>query len=260
MRFRHLCGTAPDSHATRQLDRQRRPWRMTGSTAGESILQAPSKWRREQGQRPSCGGQTASALIEVVFPEFPRASAVDLWRGARRRLGFDLDDLDRGTKWSAILAELDLRGFDDWNPGEDEDPREGGRGAPPAGDNLRDEMRASDRRGLVDYQRLFTLDEIDDALAAGAGVGASFGTRDAFDDLGFGEIADTHHLGGSSGGHAMRLLARIMVGGRRIYVTANWWGDRWGGCAVEGLMLPGHCLIDESAVDRAWDVLALTRR
>jgi hypothetical protein len=202
-------------------------------------------------------------MIETVFPDIPRASAADIWRGAWRREGGDIHDLDHGTRWPAIAEELERRGWDDYTSGEDTRESELGKTTIPAGDNLRDEMRAADRRGLVRIHYLDGLDDLDDALAAGAGCAFSTGTRDAFDDLAFNEVATTEHLGGNTGGHAMALIGRIMADGRRRYIVANWWDTpktTWGGCTVEGLALPGHCLVDESVIRNAWHLVAMTRR
>lgn len=255
-----LCGTAPDAREDREHDLRTRRWRMVGHTLTGPNLGPVSRWRRRQYSYPACGGNAGSALWEVIHPEDGRISAIDLWRGARRRLGLSLDDLSQGTTYGAILQELELRGADDWHEGEDRSALEGGKGSAPAGDNLRDELRAYDRRERLDRHRCSTLREVEDAVATGAGVGISTGLRDPFFELRVGDIATERHIGGDANGHAMRVVGFVTVGGQRLAVLDNWWGDSWGGCSVEGLSLPGHCLVTAQALLGAWDIWAITRR
>lgn len=238
-------------------------WQSGGASISDANLGRFSRWRRRQYNWPACGGDGTSAMVEQVFQELPRSSAVGHWREARRRLGLDISDLSHGTTPGSLFAGLVDRGWDDWRDGEDRDRREAGVRAPPAGDRLADELLAFDRRHLVDRHVIGPLAELEDAIATGAGVGISVGVRNPFFDLEWDEVATDRHLGGDDNGHMMRLVGLVTLRGRRVGVADNWWDepDRpWGGCTIEGVRHGGHCLLDEQVIRNAWAIWAITRR
>lgn len=237
-------------------------WQVGVHHVSDANLGPVSRWRRRQYNWPACGGDGTSAMVEVVFPELPRSSAVGHWREARRRLGLDISDLSQGTTPGSLFAGLVERGWDDWREGEDRDRREAGVHAAPAGDRLADELLAHDRRHLVDRHVIGPLRELEDAIAAGAGVGISVGVRDPFFALKWDEIATEHHIGGNDNGHMLRVVGLVTIKGRRVAIADNWWDEPsnpWGGCTVEGLNLEGHCLLDEDVIRNAWAIWAITR-
>lgn len=257
---RVLCGMARESNRKREADLGARHWGFLGLATPSPILQVAPRYERDQFSYPACSGNAVSGAFDQLFPELPRASAVGIWREARFRMGLDLNDLEQGTQWYGVFAGLTDRGFDDWHPREDTNSVEAGKNAPPARDDIHDDMLADGRRNLLKYRELRTLDDVDDALAAGAGVVASFGVRDPFFDLPTNEIATKTHLGGDANGHALRIFGRLIVGSRSVYVIANSWGPKWGGCTVEGLALPGCFLADEDVVRNAWHCWGISRK
>ena len=272
-----LTGAHPDRPESR--DRDRVDFNFADAKYGQVIAQAPDvefaqtiAWIRDQPRFPDCVGESIAAYVDSLLPGMPWASAVSIWRDARRRQG-RVELIELGTRIEYGIESLVERGWDQYRPGEELDEEEAGKGAAPAGDDLGDEMFAHDTRlpkSLVRYRIIgfgaALLDAIDEALRRGFGVVIGVSLRDPFlshvqapeqRD----QVLGLDYLGGGKNNHAMRVIGRGVYDGRRRYLIQNSWSRDWGGCrAPDGMWLPGCVWVDEASIIVAHDVHVLQVR
>ena len=268
-------GLAPDREESRTQDAAERNF--AAHTLGPRVLAASDTiqniaWVRNQRAFPSCVGQAFAECIDAKRQEEPWASAVSIWREARRRQG-RTERIGEGTRLEYAVAGLINRGWDPYVSGEDASTEEAGLAAAEAGDDLDDELFAHDKRMTGDLERYRVvergadkLDIIDEALMRDFGVVIGTGLRDPFfrfrgDPLLDDEVLDTAHIGGGDNGHAMRVVGRAQhpqARSRRKYLIQNSWSSRWGGCRLpSGLWVAGCCWADETAIASCWDAHVL---
>jgi len=267
-------GALPDRQDTRDQDASERDFSKQAAFGAirindDAFVQAMA-WVRDQPWFPDCVGESVAAFIDSKLPAAPWASAVSIWREARRRQG-KIEQIDIGTRIQYAVQGLVHRGWDPYRPGEEQDEVEAGKGAPLAGDDLEDEMFAYDKRvpeGLERYRiigvRAAVLDAVDEALRRDFGViigtflvpafMAHVQTPDQADI-----VLGTDYFSGLLNSHAMRVRGRaVTTGGRRVYMLQNSWSRNWGGChAPDGSWQPGCVWIDETALANAHDVHVL---
>jgi len=258
--MKHLCGTLPDRPVTRFSDA------VAANYGSAKALPAPGTGRvlavpspRRIQFAPACLGYSGAEIIDAAHGNVITASAIGIWREARRRQGL-IENIDEGTRTEYMIDGLIHRGWDHYKEGEDTDPVEAGRGAAPAGDDLASELDAYDHRGTtITHYRIFELDALSDATDRGLGVSGAFGLKEPFFNLKPNEVATAAHMGGEQNGHAVRIV-RVwkMPGGRYRALGQNHWPDPWGGAHdPEGQYWPWCFLIDEDALVGAWDLYAL---
>lgn len=274
----YLTGAHPDRETSRDRDAIDFNFAKTTSDliaayASEADFVQPIRWIRSQPRFPNCVGQTIAACVDAKLPDplesaHPTvlASGVSIWREARRRQGL-IEVIELGTRLEYAIEGLITRGWDPYRDGEDLDEEEAGKGAPLAGDDLADEMAAYDNRLARDIKRYRIigfgggmLDEVDEALRRGLGVGIGTGLLAPFfshrsspgqSD----QVLGVDYMGGHKDNHAQRVAGRGTYDGRRKYLVQNSWGDDWSGChAPDGNWLPGCVWVDEDVIVGAHDV------
>lgn len=264
-----LTGLAPDRPETRERDASERPYAGVLELGGAGPVQ-PIAWIRDQ-RRPSCVGQSLAAPIDAVLGAPPWASAVSIWREARRRQG-RIEQINEGTRFEYALEGLALRGWDNYRWDEEDDAVEAGLGAPPAGDDLADELDAFDRRA-PNMQRWRIVgvgadlpDGVEDAVRNGLGVVIGTGLRQPFFEYRSSPdlkdaILGPEFVGGNSNGHGMRIAGIDWRDGRRVFLLQNSWGVDFGGCHLpNGQWQPGCCWVSEAVIVDAWDLHAFEVR
>ena len=266
----YLTGAHPDREESRERDRI--DFSFDGTVAAHVIAASETDFVQRiarlcvQPKYPDCVGCTVSGFVDATLPEPPWASAVSLWREARRRQG-KIEQIEEGTRLEYAIEGLITRGWDPYREGEDVDDEEAGKGAPLAGDDLADEMFAYDKRLARDIKRYRilgfgsgVLDALDEALRRGWGVGIGTGLLPAYfthartpDQPEM--VLGTDYMGGHTNNHAQRVAGRADYNGRRKYVIQNSWGAGFGGChAPDGTWLPGCVWVDEDVILGAHDV------
>lgn len=267
-----LTGAHPDRQESRERDRIDVNFRDAPQIADltayltEPDFVQPIRWIHEQPKFGSCVGESCSAMIEAPRAG-PRVSGVSIWREARRRQG-RVEVIEIGTRFEYAVDGLVERGWDPYRDGEETDEEEAGKGAPPAGDDLGDEMFADDKRLGKDLKRYrilglgsAVLDAVDEALRRGWGVGIGSGLLTPFFHYARTPDQPEHvlgvdYMGGHKDNHAQRVAGRaITKDGRREYLVQNSWGTDWGGChAPDGSWLAGCAWVDEAVIVGAHDV------
>lgn len=277
----HLTGAHPDRPESRERDRVDFNFRDSSQIEDlskyvtEDAFVQPIRWIRDQRSFPSCVGQTVASMIDALgydggLPVPIWASAVSIWREARRRQGL-IEVIELGTRLEYAFDGLVGRGWDPYREGEDTDEVEAGKGASPAGDDLFDEMFADDKRMPKDVNRYriiglgsAVLDAVDEALRCGWGVGIGSGLLDPFmhyptrtpDEPE--QVLGTDYLGGTNNRHAQRVAGRGTHNGRRKYLLQNSWSPQFGGChAPDGGWLMGCTWVDEAVIVGAHDIHVL---
>ena len=271
----YLTGALPDRESSRERDKSEFNFDVTVGVhvASDTDFVQPIRWIREQPKFPCCVGETCAAIIDAPLPGPPWASGVSIWREARRRQGL-IEVIEIGTRLEYAFDGLVERGWDPYREGEEVDDEEAGRGAPPAGDDLTDEMAAYDNRLAKDVKRYRilgfgsgVLDAVDEALRRGWGIGIGTGLLPPF----FAhartpeqpeQVIGTDYMGGNKDNHAQRVAGRgTYNNGRRKYLVQNSHGIRYGGChAPDGTWLPGCAWVDEDVIVGAHDVHVLEVR
>jgi hypothetical protein len=256
-------GLIPDRAESRAVESQMLAFRPVSHGNVAAVPQSPS-WLRDQPMFGCCAGQCIAACIDAATGQ--RSSGVSIWRDARRRQG-RIEQIDEGTRLEYAIESVIRRGWDSYREGEDTCVVEAGRNAPPAGDDLADELEADDnRQPFLRRYRIATdiPDAVASALAQGLGVILGAGTREAFHLFrrypGDGDpVLGIAYVGGTANGHGMRVVTfRELAPGRRAFLIQNSWGRHWGGChAQDGTWLPGCCWVDDDVLRAAWDVYAL---
>jgi hypothetical protein len=266
----YLTGAYPDREESRERDRLVFNFATSEGAhvvaVNETTIVQPVRLVRNQWAFPSCVGQTIAACVDATRKEPPWASAVSIWREARRRQGL-IEVIELGTRLEYAIEGLIGRGWDPYREGEDGDEVEAGKGAPPAGDDLDDEMDADDNRQPHDIHRYRiigagggVLDELVEALRRGWGVAIGTGLTDAFfSHVGSPDTPDLvlglEHMSGSKNLHATRIFGSHRIDGRYECLLQNSWGEGWGGChAPDGTWLPGCVWVDEDVIVGANDV------
>jgi hypothetical protein len=263
---RQLTGLVRDRASSRDRDLSECRFELSGYAVSEPTLLQPVTRIYRQPKFPSCAGECCAGRISGINGGPPYASGVSIWRDARRRQGL-IEEITRGTRLEYALESLAMRGWDPYREDEEYDEEEAGLGAPPAGDDLFDEMRAAEHRGgpaLTRYRisEIELLDGIDAALHTGLAVVGGWGLREAFfhvrgDPSQPDVVLDTEHISGDDNGHGMGIFGRAMVEGERRYLVQNSHDEDWGGCHLpEGRWQPGCCWVKERAIRTAWDVHA----
>lgn len=265
---RQLTGLIQDRPQTRERDLRECRFELSGYRIAEPIIVQPVTRIYSQPRFPSCAGECCAGRISGINGGPPYASGVSIWRDARRRQG-RIEEITRGTRLEYALESLAMRGWDPYADGEEYDEEEAGKGAPPAGDDLFDEVRAAEHRGgpgLTRYRisDLDLLDGIDAALHTGLAVVGGWGLREPFfrvqgDPKQPDIVLDVEHIGGDDNGHGTGIFGRIRADGERRYLLQNSWGhdEDWGGCHLpDGRWQPGCCWVTERAIRTAWDVHA----
>jgi len=276
-----LTGAHPDRQESRDRDRVDFNYAATSVPSAletESDFIQPIRWIRAQPKFPDCVGQTFAEIVDALgydgnLPEPTWASGVSIWRDARRRQGL-IEAIEIGTRLEYAVDSLVLRGWDPYREGEDYDDIEAGKGAAPAGDDLADEMFADDKRLAKDIKRYRilglgsgVLDQVDEALRRGWGVGVGTGLSDLF--LNYQQrtpdqpehVLGLDFIGGTENGHAQRVAGRGTYNGRRKYLLQNSWTESFAGChAPDGGWLPGCVWADEAVIVGAHDVHVLEIR
>lgn len=256
-------GLVPDRPETRAADRQFSANYKAAQSAVGFYMQGAGDLR-DQVSFPSCVGQSLAACIDGLNPGV-KASAVSIWREARRRQG-KIESITEGTRFEYAVEGLVHRGWDTWKPGEDASNEEAGAFAPPAGDDLADELFAHDKRITAQRSRISEEGEkryelIEVALQANHGVVIGIGTRPKFlrhtgvqnqPDV----VLGLAYLGGDVDGHGMRVRAFWRDrDGNRIYMLQNSWGPFWGGChGPDKVWYPGCVWVSQAVINVAWDL------
>ena len=270
------------------------PW-MRDEDARERPLHARSFWRAYLGDAPirrvariltqpkfpNCAGQGAAAELDARLVAAraadPRtggqlwASGTSLWREARRRRWgvVGMRDIEMGSYIRDILEGLVDRGWDPWLAGEDTDDEEAGLTAPVAGDDLRDELFAHDKRGkgMARWRITETGSDRCDAMEsvlADPNLALEFGSgcRDGFFKLRpHPELPDvvvsSAERGGGSNGHAERVFGVTREAGQRIWFVQGSWSIGFAGCHLpDGSYQTGCYRCDDSVFVDAWDIHA----
>lgn len=267
----YLTGAHPDRQTSRDRDRDGYDFGKTSGTylisyASEVEFAQPIRWIRDQPVFPDCVGESIAECIDATLPSPPWASGVSIWRDARRRQGL-IETIDVGTRIEYAVDALLSRGWDPYRQGEERDEVEAGKGAPPAGDDLADEMFAADKVLSDEFlrYRIFglgasLLDAVDEALRRDFGIIIGTGLREPF--MNFSKTPDdpeqvlgTDFIGGSENNHAQRVAGRGVYGGRRRYLVQNHWSKAWGGCRLpSGIWQPGCSWVDEEVVAASFDI------
>lgn len=265
------------SEATRRRFSAERPYPTTGLLAPATVLQ-PAPFLHDQGNRPSCEGQSHASGVEQVVGW--RVSALDLWTDARRRQG-SLSKPDDGTESEFVIESLLCRGVSPYVPDEDSRPVSEDTVIP----TLEQELAADQRRvDVAAIHRQILLNRTEsavDALLRGQSVTMGTGVYSGYFSVGVNEIVDTDRLGenGDQGGHSQRVRGYIAPGDtsfpatwRGCFVLINSWSG-WGGirlpCVVTmtngqvlatGSELGQCCLIRPAVLETAWEVDAVEIR
>jgi hypothetical protein len=259
-------GCLPDRETTRDRHSIERnyaqlagaPHSMAGTTSG-AVVQ-PVMWIHAQ-QDPCCVGEGLGATGDCAFGTTPWPSGKSIWREARRRQG-RIEQIDEGTRAEYAIEGLIHRGWDPYREGEEFDAEEAGLGAPDAGDDIDDELFASDQVGAIDqHYRIFELDQVDDALSRGRswGIVTSTGLHEPiFDFVGnplkADIVLDERFIGGSENGHLMRVFGVEWVKGERQYLYQQSWSENRAGCHLpSGIWQPGCFRATERVLRNAWD-------
>ncbi len=249
-------GLAPDTNRQRLVDAAECPLDLSQLEGPTDVVVQPVPWIRDQRDFPSCVGQAFAAAIDAHTLQEPWASAVGIWREARRRQG-RLEQIERGTRSAYAVEGLVHRGWDPFVQGEDLDPVEAGQQ-----DDLQDELFAHDKRMPLELNRYRIvaagaerLEAVDAALFVGLGVVLGSGTRRGFGDIATDELVTSALRGGDRDGHAERVAGMWRQGGRRRYLVQGSWGVGFAGChAPSGVLLAGCYLADESVIVDGWDL------
>jgi hypothetical protein len=262
---RPLPGIQPDRRESRIRYQQERSLRF-GATIDPIIVQ-PIMGIRSQLSNPSCGGQAFAAGIDAVLGIPRLASAIGIWKDARRRQG-NLLDIMRGIALEFAVESLVHYGWRAYVLGEDsqdhssDDARE---------DTLAEQLDAYDHReiGVTHFvPPLGDLDAVDSALAQST-TALVFGTSTstAYSDFRStpdrpDAVLDLDVIGdGFTGGHAQRIAARWFIGGVRQYLVQNSWGPSWGGCHLpDGSWQSGCAWVTEDVIRYSWDIHGLEIR
>lgn len=218
----------------------------------ETIVQ-PIAWIRDQRSKPSCVGQAFAAGVDSVLGEPPWASAVDLWRDARRRQA-NLEGIHDGTRAEYVIASLMKRGWSPYKAGEDRRPSEDDDN--PKG-SLADEMFAHDTRQVGAVHYAITRDRVAatiQALKAGYVVAGGWGLSEGFYKPKGDTVLGAENFMGQNG-HEMRIAGYLED--RRAFLLQNSWGIYWTWCAIGTDVKAGCCLISEEALEAAWDIDAI---
>ncbi len=263
-------GAHPDTEHQRLRDRADASFDdfASSSAVGQVTLVRPIPWLLNQGRKPSCVGHAFAAGVNSVIASTngtrtsntiappagsgPWCSAVSIWRDARFRQTGKYSETLRGTRLQYAVESLCLRGWDDWERGEEHDEGEASQQ-----DDLRDEMFADDKRGgdatryRIWRRGADRLDQLDAALTDRTlVVVGAFWLRAAFFKIGFlGDDALSADLfGGGDSSHALWIAGRRVVDGRRQYLLVNSW-RRWGGIFLPSGGQLGQCAwVEESAI------------
>jgi len=267
----------PDPEHVRVAESRSIPFRSVPSAAAPDMHIQPIMWIHDQGQTPSCAGQSTAACIEQDAGE--RLSGVELWRESLRRLGTAVS-MDEGTYIYAVGEGAVERGCVPYREGEQDDVAWVLRSTDQPG--LACELDASVRRVpapqrvRIDAVGADRLTALVDALGRGLRVCAGgpitarlqARTRDmagtiAYDDEVWGQRD-------SIGGHAMRIAGYWRrPDGSTLGLIQNSWGPDWGGAWVPGgvsvpsiaipqpggYIVPGCVWVDSSVLMSAyaWD-------
>src|SRR5512145_329184 len=202
-----------------------------------------------QWHRPFCVGYGIASQLEGQVGDDPPISGLGIAREAHRLQG-RIESISSGTRVEYGIDAVQSRGWDEYEPNEEDYDAEAGKGAPPAGDDILSELQAHDnRRRITEHLYLVRPGDVDDALAEGLGVVIATGTRSGFVDLKPDDVATEKHLGGGDGGHCMVIIGRI--GGR--YLLRNSWGSDWGGANVDGQLRGGLFWASPAVIKHCWE-------
>lgn len=264
-----LTGLVPDRDSTRERELRECTFEACSLELGASAPVQPIAWIRSQPRFPNCVGEASGGWIDSLQAGPPWASGVSIWREARRRQGL-IEQIERGTRLEYAIDGLIRRGWDPYVAGEEFDTTEAGLDAPPAGDDLADELDAYDRRAL-DLRRYRVADAdapeaVESAILAGHGVLIGTGLRAPFfnyrGDPNAGDVVlDTEHFGGSANGHALRVFAAVRIAGELRLGLQNSHGRVWGGIHLpNGTWQPGCCWVTARVIRECWDRVVLVGR
>jgi hypothetical protein len=223
-----------------------------GSTLSRETVVQPIAWVRDQLSKPSCCGQAFAAGVDALgLSGPPWASAVDLWRDARRRQR-NLENVLAGTRAEYVIESLIRRGWSPYKPSEDSRPMSDDDNAQ---GSLLDELKAHDTRQLGAVHYAIVSDRVDrtiDALRRGAVVCGGWGLREPFYTTKPGQVVSERNMNAMSNGHEMRIFA--YDADREAFALQNSWGRFWCSAEINGIWYPGCCLISEEALEAAWDI------
>lgn len=217
----------------------------------ETIVQ-PVAWIRDQRAKPSCVGQAFAAGIDaLLLKRQPWASAVDIWRDARRRQG-NLEGVLSGTRAEYAIQSIIRRG---WSPYKSDDDSRSIDLDDDAQGSLLDELHAHDTRqiGAAHYAiRSERVARTIEVLRRGAVVCGGWGLRDSFFRPKLDQVLTPDAMNSGRNGHEMRIFAYDAE--RRAFALQNSWGQFWTSCVIRGKRYAGCGLITEEALESAWDI------
>lgn len=242
------CGLLPRQESTRQRYAATCAYAHFAS-APKTVMQRIS-WVRNQLQKPSCVGHAFAAGIDGALGRPPWASAVELWRDARRRQG-NLEGILDGTRAEYVIESIVRRGWSPFQPGEDS--RSSRDDDNPKG-KLSDELFAYDKRQTRALHYSITKDRVAaviDALSKGFVVCGGWGLQDKFMAPPARKMLDASYFGGLSG-HEMRIVGYDAE--QNGFLVQNSWGPFWSSARFNGIVEEGCCLIGEDALLAAWDI------
>jgi hypothetical protein len=208
-------------------------------------------WIRNQLQKPSCVGHAFAAGIDGTLGSPPWASAVELWRDARRRQG-NLEGILDGTRAEYVIESIIRRGWSPYQSGEDSRPSRDDDN--PKG-KLSDELFAYDKRQTYANHYSITKDRVAatiDALGKGAIVCGGWGVQDKFFAPPPRKLLDASYLNNNGNGHEMRIVG--YDADQKGFLLQNSWGPMWSIAEFEGVQEEGCVLIGEDALLAAWDL------
>ena len=271
----------PDPQSVRGKEADERPFypqatRLMFVDAAETIVRPIGRILR-QPRFPCCTGQGIAGGIDWRLlrdnRRHPRTServwvsGVSVWREARRRARGTVADITAGAYAWAALDGVAHRGWDPWRPGEDTDTEEAGAGAPPAGDDLQDELWAGDTRHRemprwrVTETNGYDLWEAVHAALSDPTLEVVFGggCRDGFFNLrphpdAADVIVTSEERGGDTNGHLERIFGVTIEDGRPLALVQGSWSEGFAGCHLpDGRFQRGCYKADVSVLAAAWD-------
>lgn len=260
----YQLGRLPDDASKRALFARHCPRALVRAGAqDDSTIIQPSAPLLDQKSLPSCVGKSYQGRLNALLGI--DVSGVNLWIESRAIDG-SLTDASVGTTASSAIEVLLENGWTRRiDPHEDDhDPNDESLTILP---ELNELLEGDDNRisqavnhevfvgtdDQIHYAILAALREKNNegkfinALAFGTGVNSKF-TNPPGD-----VVLDEKYLSknGGLGGHEQGLIGWVKE--RNGYLIQGSWSD-WTYCVINGVIMPGHCLVSRAVIEHAWDI------